>query len=245
VQQSVRTVVAIVTEIGAEDSICFGLQLTEQMMRGQLITGASKIGPETFRQTRAVHLRCEHRESLLPLRQCRGTISLLVVGEGKTVIHLGTVRRKFEGVIVVGDGVLRVARVGVIVGKGQVSGSARRTLFENGRKEILRVAQFCGSQIFAVARSIVEPNATGELLGAIDGPGEPHTDGIIAKSGEERVVHLRSRLGEIKSDERVVGLIPDCGASLSASLHHGVRQSRTAVRDHIVRGQFTVGHRPD
>ncbi len=239
VQQSVRAVVAIVTKIGADDGVGVGLELVKQVARSKLIAGASKVSPETFREVRAVELRGEHRERLLPLGQRGCTIALLVVGDGETVIHIRPVGREFERVIVVGDGVLRVAGAGIVVGQGQVSGGARRTLLENGGQEIFRVAQFCSPKVFAITRAIVEPGIARELLGAIDWPGETHADGVVAEGGEERVVHVRRRLGEIEPHERVVGFVPDGRARLAASLHDGVGQRRAAVRDHIVRGLLT------
>src|SRR5580658_10633824 len=142
--------------------------------------------------------------------------------------------------IVVGDGMLGVARARIVVGENQVSGSARWTLLENGRKEVFRVAKFGGPEIIAVARTIIEPGAAGELLGTIDWLGETRADGVVAEGGEERFVHIGSGLRKIKSDERVVSPVPDGGARLAASLHHRVRQLRAAVSDHVIRGRLTI-----
>src|SRR5580658_2340188 len=115
-------------EIGANDRIGIWLEFRKQMPRVKLIAGAPEVPPETLRNPLAVELLRERRKRQPPLRESRGSVALFVVRNGQAVIHIGTVGRKFERVLVLGDRLLGVTRADIVVGEGHVSGGARRTL---------------------------------------------------------------------------------------------------------------------
>src|SRR4051812_49201324 len=131
------------------------------MASTQLIAGAPEVSPETIGDARAVELFGEHCERLLPLRESARAVSLLVVDESKAVVHVRPVRRKLERVFVVSDGALSVSSTSVVVSQSQISRGAGGTLLHDARQEIFRIALLRGSEIFAIARSVVEPCVPG------------------------------------------------------------------------------------
>src|ERR1700728_880873 len=122
------------------------------------------------------------------MRQRGGAVVLLVVGNGQAVVYVGAVGRKFERVLVLCDRLLSVARAGVVVGEGEVSRRARRTLLENRRQEIVWTAELRHAEIFAVARAVVIPGVAGQSLRAINGLGKAATDVCCTQRGLKGVI---------------------------------------------------------
>src|SRR6266404_7075674 len=107
--------------------------------------------------------------------------TLLVIGEGQAVQHVGTSWSEFERMAVITYGGMRVTAFSEVVIEGQIDGSRRGTLLEKRREIILGSTLFCDAEILAVARTIVEPNVAGKLGIAVDRFAEPLDDRIVPK----------------------------------------------------------------
>src|SRR5262249_61773794 len=96
----IRLPSTVVAQIRSNDGVGVRLQLPEEVTSAQLIAGAAEISPEGLGNIRA-QLFCQQRQSLLPLRQSRRAVSLLVINNRETVVYVGAVGREFQCMLVV------------------------------------------------------------------------------------------------------------------------------------------------
>ncbi len=167
-KRSIRTVVSIAPEICPKKRVEISLQGSEEAARLQMLANVGKVRPKTLRHTRSIDLVCKRRQREFPLSKGFGAGTLLVVGEGQAVQHFGTARGELESVSVIAYRGASIAALGVVVSESQIAGRRGGTLLEKGREIILGSALFRDAEIFAVARTIVEPNVAGKLSVAVD-----------------------------------------------------------------------------
>ena len=104
-QQRVRTPIAVLAKISTDNGVGIGLEIGVEVARVKLIASSPEVSPETLGNMSASELPGEHGIGLFPLRQSSGTIAPLVIRDGKTVIDFGTIGRKLERVVIVGNSV--------------------------------------------------------------------------------------------------------------------------------------------
>src|SRR5260370_29880254 len=126
--------------------------------------------------------------------------ALLVISDGQALQHIGATRFKFEGVAVIAYRRPSVAALRVVVGESEVAGRRRRTLLEKRGKEILGSTLLRDAEIFAVARTIVEPNVPGKLRVSVHMIPKPPPHPAVPQRPEEGLVYLGGRLGKVNAD---------------------------------------------
>src|SRR6266849_1204416 len=198
-KRSIRTVVSIAPEIGAKKRVEIKFQWREEMPCLKMLTNVGRVRPKTLRHTRSIDLPRKRRQREFPLRHGFRAGTLLVVGEGQAVQHFGTARGEFESVSVIAYRGASITALGVVVSESQIAGRRGRTLLEKGREIILGSALLRDTEIFAVARTIVEPNVARELSVAINRLAEPLGDGVVPECSEEDIAYFRCRLGKVKT----------------------------------------------
>src|SRR5260370_4948079 len=145
----------------------------------KVLANVGRVRPKALRHSRSIDLPRKRRQREFPLSKGFGAGPLLVVGEGQAVQHFGAARGEFENVSVIAYRGASVATLCVVVSEGEVACRCGGTLLEKSREIILGSALFRDTEIFAVARTIVEPNVAGKLSAAVDWFAEPLGDGVV------------------------------------------------------------------
>jgi len=138
------------------------------MARLKMLANVGRVRPKALRHSRSIDLPRKRRQREFPLSKGFGAGTLLVVGEGQAVQHFGTARGELESVSVIAYRGASIAALGVVVSESQIAGRRGGTLLEKGREIVLGSTLFRDAEIFAVARTIVEPNVAGKLSVAVD-----------------------------------------------------------------------------
>src|SRR5208283_345799 len=136
-------------------------------------------------------------------------LAFLVISQGEAIVDDGLARRQFQGVLVILNRRARVAALRIVVRQPFIAGPGGRTLFQPRGKVIFGSAPLEVTQVLPIARSVVEPDVSRQLVVAVNRSAQAFSNGLIAESAEEGRVDLQRRLREVESHERRVGFSPD------------------------------------
>src|SRR6266446_1315506 len=127
-----------------------------------------------------------------------------------------------------------VTALNVVVPDSQVACRRSGALLEKRREIILRGALLCDTQIFAVSRTVIEPNVAGKLGITVHRFAEPLGDRIVPQRREKDIVYFGRSFGKVKTGQCAVSFGPQGRTHTAARGDHRMDEPCVTIGDNKV-----------